>query len=144
MQESKAKLNEFIQKCNAKGLRVTPQRLTIYEALLKAHSHPNAEEIYQIIHEAHPTISLATVYKTLDTFEKKGLVSSVTPIRDSIRYDPITTPHHHMICVRCKKIVDIFDERLNDLPVPDSVTRGNIFLEYSVDFYVICEECQKK
>jgi len=144
MTEHKTILTEFIQKCSAKGLRVTPQRLTIYEALVKTNTHPNAEEIYRTIHEAHPTISLATVYKTLDTLEKHGLIATVSQVRDTTRYDSVTTPHHHMICVKCKRIFDLFDERLNSLEIPESVTRGNVFLNYSIHFHILCPDCQEK
>jgi len=144
MSDHKMEIKEFIQKCSAHGLRATPQRLAIYEALLQAGSHPSAEEIYRIIHETHPTISLATVYKTLDTLEKKGLIATVSQVRDAARYDPVTTPHHHMICVKCKKIMDVFDDNLNSLHIPDSVKQENLFLNYSVHFYVICKDCQKK
>ncbi len=139
------KINAFIQKCRENHLSVTPQRLAIYREIMDDRSHPNPEIIYKRVKKEFPTISFATVYKTLETFEKHGIISVVTTIHNTVRYDPVTEPHHHAICVRCKKVFDIFDEQLNQLSVPEAVTRGgNQFLNYSIQFNIICADCLAK
>ncbi len=138
------KINAFIQKCRTHHLSVTPQRLAIYRTIADDHSHPNPESIYKRIKEEFPTISFATVYKTLETFEKYGIISMVTTIHNTVRYDPITKPHHHAICVRCKKIFDIFDDQLDRLPVPAAVTDGHKLLNFAVQFNIICADCLAK
>ncbi len=139
------KINAFIQKCRENHLSVTPQRLAIYREIMDDRSHPNPEIIYKRVKKEFPTISFATVYKTLETFKKHGIISVVTTIHNTVRYDPVTEPHHHAICVRCKKVFDIFDEQLNQLSVPEAVTRGgNQFLNYSIQFNIICADCLAK
>ncbi len=141
----KEKIDRFIQKCREHHLSVTPQRLAVYREIMDDHSHPNPETIYKRVKEQFPTISFATVYKTLETFEKYGIISIVTTIHNTVRYDPITEPHHHAICVRCKKVIDIFDDQLNHLTVPEAVTKGgNQYLGYSVQFNIICADCLAK
>ncbi len=139
------KITAFIRKCRENHLSVTPQRLAIYRQIMNDHSHPNPETIYKRVKEEFPTISFATVYKTLETFEHHGIISMVTTIHNTVRYDPVTEPHHHAICVRCKKVIDVFDQQLDNLPVPAAITEGgNQFLNYSVQFNILCAECKAK
>ncbi|MBN2000442.1 transcriptional repressor [candidate division KSB1 bacterium] len=133
----------FIKKCRVKNLNVTPQRLTIYRALLSDGSHPNPDAIHKKIIQEHPTISFSTVYKTLEAFERTGIISLVNNLHDTMRYDPITKQHHHIICVKCKKIIDVFDEELDFIKIPQSVTDGNRLLGFKVHFNVICSNCRE-
>jgi len=95
------KIKEFIDKCKKVKLSVTPQRIIIYKELLGNRNHPSPEEIYNSIKEENPSISFATVYNTLETFEKHGFIKKVTPLHTKVRYDTIIEPHHHMVCVKC-------------------------------------------
>ncbi len=140
----KAKLDEFIKKCRDSNLSVTPQRLAIFKQIVDDHTHPSPEAVYKKVKEEFPTISFATVYKTLETFEKIGVVSVVTPIHNTVRYDSVTEPHHHVVCVKCKKVIDVFDETLNQLTVPQEILKSNKLVNYSVHFNVICSDCLKK
>ncbi|MBD3225298.1 MAG: transcriptional repressor [Caldithrix sp.] len=134
-------LEYFIESCRKNNLKVTPQRMAIFQALVQDGSHPNPEIIYNRVRAKHPTISFATVYKTLETFEKFGLITRVTRLHDTVRYDPEIEPHHHIICVKCRKVINLFDEGLNNLPVPREVTSSNHVVDYSVHFNVVCEDC---
>ncbi len=135
-------IDQFIQNCRERNLSVTPQRLAIFKALVNDNSHPNPEHIHKKIKTENPTISFATVYKTLETFEKNGIVSLVTNLHNTIRYDPVTEQHHHVVCVKCKKVVDLFDEGLDKISIPQSVTEENDLLYYSVHFNVVCPDCR--
>ncbi len=137
-------IDNFVQKCRTLGLSVTPQRLSIFKALVDDHTHPRPEDIYKKIKTEHPTISLATIYKTLETFEKHGIISVVTHLHNTVRYDPITEPHHHVVCVKCNKIIDVMDPSLNELKIPEHILQGNELLDYSIHFNVICSECRVK
>ena len=134
-------IEQFIKKCREKKLSVTPQRLIIYKALLIDSTHPNPEQIYKKIKTDNPTISLATVYKTLETFERNGLVSMVTNLHNTVRYDPITEQHHHIICIKCNKVVDLFDNSLDNIGIPESVSNTNVLVDHSVHFKVVCSDC---
>jgi Fur family peroxide stress response transcriptional regulator len=98
--------------CRQAGLKATPQRLAVFQALLAAHDHPTPEAVFRRVRGAMPSISLATVYKTLDSLEQKGLLSRVSLARESKRYDANLRPHHHLICTRCGSIADHEDARL--------------------------------
>lgn len=134
-------LNYFIGKCKTNALSVTPQRLAVYKALIEDESHPNPESIYNSIKPEFPTISLATVYKTLETFEKHNIISVVTPLHETIRYDAVMEPHHHVVCIRCKKVMDVTDPSLNDLKIPERLKIENQVIDYSVQINVVCSEC---
>ncbi|NOY61363.1 MAG: transcriptional repressor, partial [Calditrichaeota bacterium] len=135
---SKNLLDDFFEKCREYRLSVTPQRLAIYKALMTDNTHPNPEKIHKAIKADFPTISLATVYKTLETFERNGIISVVTPIHNTVRYDVMTEHHHHIVCVRCKKIIDLESKELDALKIPDVVAKQNRLVDFSVHFNVIC------
>lgn len=137
-------LDDFIEKCRKARLSVTPQRLAIYKAMLEDSSHPSPEKIYKRIRPDFPTISFATVYKTLETFEKNNIIARVTTLHNTVRYDPFMERHHHVICVKCKKVLDIQDAMLDSLPIPAEITKENTLIDYSVHFNVICAECRSK
>ena len=98
-----------------KGLKATPQRITIYDALMNEHSHPTAETIYERIKIAHPTISLATVYKTLETLVEYQLADKVSTVEGTYRYDGKTEDHHHIVIEETNEIIDFDDEQIKDL-----------------------------
>ncbi len=97
---------DFIATLRDHGLQVTYQRLAIYQALYYTKNHPSAEVIYQQVKKRFPMISLGTVYKTLEKFFEVGLIQKVSPITEVARYDAVTHPHHHMVCLECQSIQD--------------------------------------
>jgi len=98
-----------------KGLKVTPQRLAVLEAIHVLNNHPPAEKIIGYIRQNHPNISTATVYKVLDAFVSGGLVKRVKTDQDVMRYDAITASHHHLYCTDSDDILDYTDEELTRL-----------------------------
>lgn len=95
-------------------LKATYQRIVIYEALLRL-GHPTAESIYEYIRGKYPSISLATVYKTLETFGKAGLVIKVQSNGEKHRYDANMESHNHLYCKKTGRIIDYKDEELEQL-----------------------------
>ena len=87
--------------------------------------------------------ALATVYKTLQTLESLGLVNLVNRPHAQARYDAITERHHHAICEACGRIEDLFDERLDALPLP-SAAKGFAIKSHSVHFRGLCKECARR
>lgn len=138
------KISSFIRQCKAVGLNVTPQRLAIYRALVGDETHPSPDAVFRRVRSSHPTVSHATVYKTLDTFERHGIISRLTSLHETVRYDPMTSQHHHIICVRCKKVVNLSDEELKSIQIPSQVSRDNKVLGYSVHFSVLCSSCKER
>ncbi|MFW6289560.1 MAG: Fur family transcriptional regulator [Mariniphaga sp.] len=109
------KAEKLTGKLAEKGLKVTPQRMAIYDAIIKLNNHPTVENINEYIRKNHPNISIGTVYKVLDAFVENGLVKKVKTERDAMRYDAIVESHHHIYCSDSDKIEDYFDNELNDL-----------------------------
>ncbi len=136
-------IDEFTEACREKGLSVTQQRLAVYQELSATESHPTAEEVYEKLKTQYPTLSLATVYKTLDTFEKNGFISKTRATGESARFDANRMPHHHLICRVCGKIEDLYDRALSQLALPDSVGSEFHVEEYQIDFRGLCRKCKK-
>ena len=101
-------IEQFISDCKNKGLSVTYQRLAVFKCLMNCKNHPTAEEIFTNVKIEHPTISLATVYKNLEVLAAKNIISKVTPLHNSVRFDGNSESHHHAVCVKCKN--DMSDE----------------------------------
>lgn len=125
-----------------KGLAVTEQRLAIYGALSESRAHPSAEAIYKKLRPSRPSLSLATVYKTLQAFHDRGLISLVNAPHTEARYDSITDVHHHLICNGCGAIEDVFDSTLDGLSPPNAA--GFRYLSHSVHFRGLCKACNRK
>ena len=108
-------VKNFRNQLVEKGLKVTPQRIAILEAIIQLGNHPTAENIIDYIRKKHPNISTATVYKVLDAFASSGLISRVKTERDIMRYDAVLDKHHHLYYADSDKIEDYKDEDLNRL-----------------------------
>jgi len=103
-------IEEIRNKLSEKGLKVTPQRLAILDAIYKLGNHPTVDNIIEYIRQSNPNIASGTVYKVLDTLIENKLVKKVTTDRDLMRYDGIVENHHHLYCSGCDLIEDYMDE----------------------------------
>ena len=103
----------IIEKIKGKGLKVTPQRIAILEAIYNLDSHPTAEKIVEIIRESHPSIATGTVYKVLDALVENQLIRKVKTDKDIMRYDGIVEKHHHLYCAESERIEDYIDKELD-------------------------------
>ncbi len=107
--------NFFREKLQEKGLKVTPQRVAIYEAIVKLNNHPTAENIIDYIKANHPNVSVGTVYKVLDSLVENELLRKVKTDKDIMRYDAVLSNHHHLYCAETDRIEDYEDDKLNQL-----------------------------
>lgn len=98
-----------------KGLKVTPQRMAILEAIQHLGNHPTAENISDYIRKNHPNISVATVYKVLDVLVENNLIRRVKTEKDVMRYDAVLESHHHIYCTDSDNIEDYFDDDLDKM-----------------------------
>lgn len=96
------------------GLKITPQRLSILEAVYNT-NHPTADDIIKYIKQKHSNIATGTVYKVLDTFIQKGLIKKITTDKDVIRYDGLLIHHHHLHSSEDILIKDYIDEELDEI-----------------------------
>jgi Fur family transcriptional regulator, peroxide stress response regulator len=126
----------------AKKVPLTHQRLAVYEELAVRHDHPSAESLYESLKKAYPSLSLATVYKTLQTLHEMGMVARVDSPAAQARYDAIVEIHHHAVCSACGRIEDLFDPRLDRIAPPKAA--GFKFSGHSVHFHGLCAACARK
>ena len=134
-EKTKAKAQEV---CKELGLKLTPQRMAILGYLDGNIAHPSAEDIYSAVSKRFPGMSRATVYNTLASLRDKGKLLELTIDPAKKRYDPDTKPHHHLICLECKRVSDI--DRMFDLELPDSL--GYDITGNHIEFYGYCPECR--
>lgn len=111
----KKKIEQIRNKLMSKGLRVTPQRMAVLEAIVKLKNHPKAENIIGFIKKNHPNIATGTVYKILDTLIENDLICKVQTENDVMRYDAETKNHHHLHLIGSEKIEDYYDEELTGI-----------------------------
>ena len=109
------KITEIRNKLSDKGLKVTPQRIAILEAIIKLNNHPTVENIIDYIRKNHPNIATATVYKVLDTLVANELIIKVKTEGDVMRYDAVMASHHHLYCSESNRIEDFVDAELNEM-----------------------------
>ncbi|HVH44262.1 MAG TPA: Fur family transcriptional regulator [Labilithrix sp.] len=113
------------------GLKLTPQRMAIVRELADDETHPTAQELFERLRPAFPSMSFATVYNTLDTLAKLGLVGSLR-LGTAVRFDPNTRPHHHAVCDACGMVID--------LPAPPPSPAMTKRIEQALRFEVRTEE----
>jgi len=104
-------------KLSSKGLKVTPQRMRVLEAIFKLDNHPAAENIIEFIRKNDPNIGSGTVYKMLQTFVDNKLIKKIKTEKDSMRYDAILENHHHLYCRECDYIENYVNEKLDKILV---------------------------
>ena len=115
MDNMRIDVNQIKDKLVEKGLKVTPQRLAILEAIYSLNNHPSAEMILQYLKESHPNIASGTVYKVLDTLVETRLIRRVKTENEVKRFDGKLENHHHLYCSESDKIQDYVNEELDQL-----------------------------
>jgi len=127
------------------NLRVTPQRVAILDYIMSSKAHPTAENIFEELIKIHPSLSLATVYKTLDTLKSEGVINGFSLSGESSRYDAKTDPHAHFKCLGCNSIVDVEMPRvLEHIKGEVSASNGLDIVGQQVFFFGHCFKCKKK
>ena len=96
--------DELTQIFRARGLKMTPQRQSIFRALHGSGVHPTAEAVYAAVSVEMPTISLRTVYQTLNDLAAMGEIQAIDLGTGSLRFDPNVDPHHHLVCDECGRV----------------------------------------
>lgn len=132
------------ERLRKEGYKATPQRIAVYHCLHGKTEHPTAEEIYHELKEQHPTMSLATVYKTMDIFEKIGLIRVLRFDRESSHYDYETMPHAHILCTVCNRIDDVDGIDLSQVDQIVTNQTGYKLTGDEILFRGICASCQAK
>lgn len=134
-------VDKVVERFKSKKLKITPQRLGIFEILEGNTAHLSAEDVFKEIRKSYPTISFTTVYKTLEIMEKMGEIMKITIDEERKHYDPDTNIHHHIICLRCSKISDIKDGSIKP-KLPREILDEFTPSSYHISFYGTCKKCR--
>jgi len=127
------------------GYRITPQRQAICRLLAGTDTHPTAQEIFEQLKTEYPSLSLATVYNTLEALVNLGLVFALGSAGDGrVHYDADTQPHVNLACISCHRVVDLPSEHIQALDEEVSMHSGYRILGARVLYYGLCPDCQSK
>ena len=138
------RLERFVDVCRQKGLKITPQRLEIFRELASTGEHPTAEALFNGIKARMPTVSLDTVYRTLNTLQEYGLVTRVEVLDERSRYDANLDRHHHLVCLRCDTVQDLYWPDADRMPLPAVVEDWGNVHQLHAELRGLCSACLVK
>jgi Fur family peroxide stress response transcriptional regulator len=138
------KIAEFEKQCKTAGLKVTPQRIEVFKALVTTDQHPSAEVLWRRVREVFPNISLDTVNRTLQTLAEIGAAFVVEGTGDVKRFDGGSTNHQHLRCIKCRRVIDFHHEPFNNIPLPQDIEKDFTVLRKTVYIEGICSQCREK
>ncbi len=133
---------ELAELLRARRFRLTSQRAAISRAVREL-GHASPRQIHELVRQTHPMLSLNTVYATLETLEQVGQILRLTGPEGSLLYEAASPSHHHFHCFACRRVLDIQDPTLDEIPLPAS-TRGRVTVtRRRVEFYGYCPRCRR-
>jgi Fur family peroxide stress response transcriptional regulator len=139
------KVEQWLERLRAAardaGVKLTHQRLEIFREVASSPDHPDAGTVFHAVQTRMPTISLDTVYRTLWMLNDLGLITTLGPRREGVRFDANLGQHHHYVCVRCGLARDFESADLNALRVPDAVKGFGSVVGTQVEVRGVCEQC---
>jgi Fur family transcriptional regulator, peroxide stress response regulator len=137
-------LERFVAAAKQAGLKLTHQRLEIFREVASTQAHPDAETVLRSVQVRLPTVSLDTVYRTLWMLHDLGLITTLGPRRESVRFDANLEHHHHYVCIRCGLVRDFTSLELNALPMPNTVKEFGDVVTAHVEVRGVCAGCMKR
>jgi Fur family peroxide stress response transcriptional regulator len=141
----KERMALMLSKLKGHDFRITPQRIAVLSILAGSKEHPSVEEIYKEVRAQFPTTSLATVYKTVSLLKGLNEVLELGFPDGSNRFDGNKPyPHPHVICTKCRKIMDPKLVHLGEISEDMSVKTGYKIFSHRLDFFGLCPKCQEK
>jgi len=139
--DSDHRLQQFLKTCRHHRLKITPQRVAIYKALIQSDQHPTADLMFRSVKEGFPNISFDTVNRTLLTFADIGVVDVVEVFGGPKRFDPDIDDHHHLHCMACGTIIDFKNDGYSDLDVPETIAGTFKVISKRVVLKGLCRAC---
>ena len=138
------RLESLRHVCREHGLVLTPQRRAILRLVLDSDEHPTADRVHATLARRRVRVSRATVFRTLESFARIGLITKACHPGSSVRYDGRTDLHHHLICTACDRVIDFSDKHLDSVPVPDTRRVGFVVSDLQVQLRGTCRECREQ
>ena len=137
-QHSDASAIEALRK---KGYKATPQRIAICRFALNSRDHPSAQQIYEEVKKIHPTVSLATVYKTLQVLKNLDLIQEINLPQGQARFDSYMEPHINLVCLQCGSILDLDDASAIELTGRIAAATKFRPKGQRIDIFGTCKRC---
>jgi len=135
-------MEQMVAKLREHDFRITPQRLAIMRILAASEEHPSVERVYEAVRREFPTTSIATIYKTVHLLKQIDEVLELGFPDGSNRYDGNKPfPHPHVICIKCKKIVDPDLDNLDEMKREVELETNFKIVNHRLDFFGICSNC---
>jgi Fe2+ or Zn2+ uptake regulation protein len=135
-------LTHALEALSRAGLRRTPQRIAVIEVLAGNRDHPTAEAIWSAVRQQMPSVSLSTVYSTLNELESLGLIQQVAD--DPMRVDPDVSVHAHLLCRVCGSLVDVPDDGAVAVASGSAERAGHAVESVTVGVTGVCASCRRK
>ena len=132
-----------IDALRGNGFKATPQRIAICNFALGSRDHPTAQEIHREVKRVYPTVSLTTVYKTLQVLKQLHLIQELA-FSGGERFDSHMEPHINVMCVRCGEVLDINDHSARDMVQRAAAKTRYTFTGQRFDIYGVCEKCKER
>jgi Fur family peroxide stress response transcriptional regulator len=137
--------DRLIQPLKQAGLRLTPQRLAVYRYLASVTTHPTAQQVHAALAPDHPSLSLATVYNTLELLVSLGVVAALGTAGDNaMHYDADVSPHVNLACDVCHRVSDLASQHVSALEQEVAALSGYQLLRARVLYSGVCLACQAK
>ena len=141
--DSDRRYEQLLARLRERGLRLTPQRMALLRLIAASEGHPGAHDLHCRLTEQFPTTSPATVYKTLRLLKDLGEIVEIEFGDGDNRYDGRNpAPHPHLLCVRCRRIVDPPVDVVDDVVPELEEATGYRIAGYRLDFYGLCPDCR--
>ena len=144
MSRSQKSDTSIIEALRKKGYKATPQRVAICRFALGSRDHPTPQRIYSEVKELQPTVSLATVYKTLRILTELGLIQELDFPKGQARFDSYVEPHVNLVCLRCGKITDFDDPAAREIVAKIAAKAEFTRTGQRLDIYGICKTCRSR
>ena len=135
------RISQFERACQAAGIKLTHQRVEVLREVARHDGHPSADAILDGVKSRIPTVSVDTVYRTLWLLTDLGLIATLGPRRDAVRFDANLSPHHHYVCERCGVVSDVQNINLAGLKIEETLESLGSVLSAYLEIRGVCAAC---
>jgi Fur family peroxide stress response transcriptional regulator len=140
--EIERRMRRFEEACRSHGLKLTHQRRQVFRALAATDQHPSAEALYNCVRRRVPTVSLDTIYRTLNTLEEKGIIQKAAVYCGKTRYDANVEQHFHFVCRECNAVIDVSCAATPGVTIPPEVRKLGTVCSCMVQIEGTCRKCR--
>jgi Fur family peroxide stress response transcriptional regulator len=141
--EIKKRMDHFKAALKLNGVKLTHQRMIIFQEVADSEEHPSAESVYKAVRKKLPMVSLDTVYRTLWMLQDLGLIHNLGG-KNRVRFEGNMKPHHHFVCNECGLMHDFYSNEFHQLKIPKEVRNWGNGATVHIEIRGTCIACSKK